>query len=403
MSDIDKNNIKNIFLIVLDSVRRDVFYSNMQNMCNEIQNDFVSFSNCNSIYTNTFNSHYAIFFGDYLFKSKYFDFPYQLQKIGFKIKSFCNSALFTNYPLEYENIVGQDSVIPFRKQIIDHLGLEPMFVWDKEFLGNNVEDYVGSADDEFRMIPDVWKNYIIENKDNANFVFLHFWKTHHNYGINDFFKDKITGQNYREIGKKLINKIKKREISIKFVKMVYEKRIIEVMNNHILALIKILKDKDLYHNSLIIITSDHGEGLGDIGSRLPPKILKIYALFFKIYNRIRRLLKTLPKIKKIPNRLQFNAFFHNGGYDFQKQVPFLIKFPSCSFGGLKINMDITLFDIIHTINDLIGNQLKIPINGCPLNYLLSEGKFARERYKLNRFIKTQFLNSNFSENAKKTN
>jgi hypothetical protein len=356
-------------------------------MCAELKTDFANFSNCDSIYTNTFNSHYAIFFGDYLFKSENKNFPHQLKKLGFNVCSYCNAALFTNYPLK--NVAKKEIIKnrPKRDEIINDFGLTPEFNWKKKFLGNHIGDYIGCADDEERKIPDKWYDFIINNKEDTNFLFLHFWKTHHNYGINEFLKSKIYGINYREIGRKLLKKIRNGEITEKFVKVVYANRILDVINLYIYDLIKILKTNGLYDDSLIIITADHGEGLGDIGISYPWKLSKIFDYLLKRYKKIRKKYQFLPLIRKIPNKFDLKAFFHNGEFKLQKQIPFLIKFPKNFFGGIKYNGKTSLFDIIHTIDNLIGNKLNISTNlGCSLLYLLMEGESAREKYKLSRKI-----------------
>ena len=76
-------------------------------------------------------------------------------------------------------------------------------------------------------------------------------------------------------------------------------------------------------------------------------------------------------------------FFHNDGYDFQKHIPLFIKFPKNLLGGISYNKEISLFDIIHTINDFLDGSLIINNNrGCSLYYLLKEGENAREKYKI---------------------
>ena len=62
--------MKNVILIVLDSARGDLFEKQMKHAPQELKKDFVKFTNCRSIYSTTFLSHYAMFFGDNFNKRK---------------------------------------------------------------------------------------------------------------------------------------------------------------------------------------------------------------------------------------------------------------------------------------------------------------------------------------------
>jgi len=354
--------MRNIILVVLDSVRRDFFYRNINNDFNELRKDFVDFRNCHSIYTATCVSHYTIFFGDYFGKSKNESFPAQLRKFRFKTRSFCNGAIITGYPIkeiEEENIKNNR---PFRDKMIKDLGISPEFDWKKGMFGSNFEDYYGTADDEDRNVSRKWKDYLCKNKKEKNFIFLHFWKAHYNYGINEYLKNCIKGNNYKVIGRELIRRVKNREITESFVKNIYSKRINELINTYLKDLVNILKENKIYDDSLIIITADHGEGLGDIGEDYNETFFNVYKTFFRHYDSLRKRVIFLPKMKKRYYKWDFETFYHNGNHELQKEIPLLIKFPNNEFGGKKYEKKVTLFDIIYTIDDFVGNKLDIKEN-----------------------------------------
>ncbi|MFX1311242.1 MAG: sulfatase-like hydrolase/transferase [Promethearchaeota archaeon] len=386
--------VKNIFLIVLDSARKDDFFEIIKkNVFPELNKDFVYYRNCNSIYTNTFLSHYVIFFGDYLNEARHPCFPAQLKNLDYNVISFCNYAVMTGYPIKNLKQKGSRKNLPSLTQMINNLGVVSKFNLKDPLFGNNIEDYYGAADDIKNQIPKKWKEYLIKNKEKNNFMFLHFWKTHHNYGINEFLNENIDKKTYIQAGKELVNKIVKKEITIKIVKKFYYKQIYNSLNTYIRDLIEILKHQGLYDDSLIIITADHGEGLGDFGYNCSKRLFYIYKFLNIMGYRIRSTIySSFPKLRNIYRcRWDPYVFYHNGGYYFQKQVPLLIKFPQNLFGGTTFNKAITLFDIIHTINEYLNNALEIYSNrGCSLKYLLQEGENAREKYIIKKSIQRSF-------------
>ena len=349
----------NIVLIVLDTVRRDFFYKNMTSAPAELRRDFVDFRKCSSIYTSTCTSHYTMFFGDYFNKAKNNSFPAQLKKIGFKTGSFCNGAIITGYPLKDIVEKGLKNNRPYRETMIDDLGLSPEFNWEKEMFGKVFEDYYGAADDEERNVPEKWKNYIHDNKENKNFIFLHFWNAHYTYGINRHIEKEITGQDYKEIGKELIRRVKNNELTEKFVKDVYSKRINELLTIYIKDLLKILKESNVYQGSRILRTSDHGEGLGDIGLAYIERLFCAYKKISRNYCKIKKRFSFLPSFKKLYYKWDFQTYYHNENHDHQRMVPLLVKFPNNEFGGQYCDKKVSLFDIFNTIDELLAGKLDI--------------------------------------------
>lgn len=401
-----RTNPKNIILIVMDAVRRDFFNHIYKKGPCELKKDFVNFNKCKSLYTSTSTSHYAIFFGDYFNKSKNENFPAQLKKLGFKTRSFCNGAIISMYPLKEieENQIKNNR--PFRRKMIEDLGINIEFNWKREKFGSIREDYYGSADDERRNVPKKWKKYIYENKTEKNFIFLHFWSAHCDYGINNYVKNPVEGKNYTEIGREILRRIKSGELTVEFLKELYSERISDILNIYIKNLIKILKENKMYEDSLIIITSDHGEGLGDIGKDYNEFLYNIYKKIYRYYKAlywrlkkkiipkmpsfVQKILRRLDKKMKISYKWDFHTFYHAGEYEFLKKVPLLIKFPYNKFGGECFDQEVTLFDLIHTIDDLLDNKLDIGnTHGCSLYSLIS--CMDREKYKIKRNI--DFLES----------
>jgi arylsulfatase A-like enzyme len=368
----------NIILIVLDSVRRDYFSANAKKFL-QLKKEFVEFTNCHSIYTDTPRSHYTIFCGDYFNKAKNQNFPAQLQKRGYVNKSFCNAGIILLYPLKGDENDTLKNIRPFRNDIIQDLGMDPAFDWDVSPLGDTFENYSGSADDVDKKIPDKWEEYIQNMSPSNNFIFLHFWGTHHNYGIDRYLPDKIPGNNYAQIGTNLIDQVKTRKISKKFVKNVYRDSISHIYFEHLEKLFGILKENGTYDNSLIIITADHGEGLGDIG--FDDRYLEIYKKIYETVNKSPLLKKYIPHLSEPTSKWKMTTFFHAGDFDLQKEVPLWIKFPKSEFGGRTYKNPVSLLDIIHTINEEIDYGLDIKTDlGTSLKSLVRLGDAGRDHY-----------------------
>ncbi len=386
-----------IFLIILDSVRRDnFFYLIKEKFIPELREDFIDFRNCKSTYTNTFLSHYALFFGDYLNCAKNKSFPAQLKDLGYSNRSYCNYAVLLGYPnYDSSNLKLRERYRPSISQMIEDLGIDNNFDIDNINFGKKVEHYYGAADDISNKVPAKWKEFIQHIDSEKTFLYLHFWSTHQNYGINEYVRNKIRGKNYAELAKNLVQRIVNKNLTEKFVKKIYYKRILEVINEYIKDFIENLKAKGIYEESLIILTADHGEGLGDIGFNSTKRLLSVYHLIKRIYRKIRRdFIPRAPRFRKIFScRWDRHVFFHNGGFEFQIQVHLFIKFPVQKFGGVIYYKEVSLFDIIHTINEFTGNALKMNNNhGCSLLYLITEGENAREKYKLKKNIEKIFQN-----------
>ena len=379
---------KNIILVTLDSVRQDFFNrARVNEGFEELRKDFVDFRSCSSIYTDTCTSHYTIFFGDYYNRSENESFPDQLNRLGFKSQSYCNCAIFSGYPLKGPPEKGIENTRPYRNKMIEDLGVVNRFNWDRFMFGSKFEDYQGAADDEGGGIPKDWKEYFCRCPKEGNFLFLHFWKAHYIYEVNEFLENPINGEDYHIIGRELIRQVKSNLLTKEFVKGVYSIRIEKLISIYLKELIQTLKENNLYKDTLIIITADHGEGLGDIGRKYPEQIINISKPVLRYYNMLRALIPSIPE-KSLCYTWDYETYYHGGNHELQKKIPLMIKFPNEEFGGAQLHQTVTLFDIIHTIDHLLNNSLNIQKNyGASLHYLLQSGKAGREKYKIKRSLK----------------
>jgi len=340
-----------------------------------------------------------MFFGDYYPNAKNESFPTQLEKLGFNTRSFCNCMITVGYPLK--NILENNlkRIRPFRDDMINDLGIVAQYNWNRKLFGNKIEDYYETADDEDREIPKKWKKYIYTNKDEKNFIFLHFWKAHYNYEINDFLENKIKGKDEKGVNsapKELIKRVRTKQLTEKFVKKVYSRRIYEIIDKYIRDLFIILKENGMYDDSMIILTADHGEGLGDLGRYCSNRQYKFYHnilyKYIRLQNKFRKLFRFFPDTKKINNffkwKWDFLIFYHGSDFEMLRMVPLFLKFPNNEFGGKKYYKKVTFFDIFSTVNQLTGKKIVIKsTNGTSLYSLLKDGEIRKETNLIDHTIK----------------
>jgi len=364
-------------------VRRDSFIYTLDLVdFSELRNDFVNFRNCHSLESETFLSHHTILFGDLFHQSENDSLPRQLKELGFTVRSFCNGDIFMQFPLD-----GSNSEIvkgPTRKEMILDLGTIPPFDWKIDHFWEAFDAYHGAADDVERQIPEKWREFIRKEvkADDNNFVFLHFFMAHSPYGINASLEVPIIGKNLGTMGKEILSRVERGDLSCEFVKSVYLQRIYDIITIHLRDLINILKEKNIYSESLIIITGDHGEGLGDIGYNLAH--LKIRKLLYNSF--LKELFPFFNANAKFPYyKFDFFSFYHSGNHSLLKMVPLLIKFPHGEFGGKKYDKMVTLFDVIPTINHYVNNRIFLKRDfGYSLHSLLSQDYKGDETDKLDK-------------------
>ncbi|MEW6378136.1 MAG: tetratricopeptide repeat protein [bacterium] len=95
-----------------------------------------------------------------------------------------------------------------------------------------------------------------------------------------------------------------------------------------------LKEMNLWDQTLLVLTADHGEGLGDHGE-------KTHAIFI---------------------------------YDSTLHVPLIIRYPKLLPQNVEISQEVTLLDIFPTVLELAGVEKEMDIHGKSLVGLLKNGK-----------------------------
>jgi arylsulfatase A-like enzyme len=167
------------------------------------------------------------------------------------------------------------------------------------------------------------------------FLFLHTYETHHPYTPKKrqlkLFESNYNGDLNWQITVEMIEKINKGEIKLtdedkQHIINTYDAEI-RSMDESFGLLIRYLKEKKLYDNTLIIFTSDHGEEFGEHG---------IWATH---------------------SHTLFNDQLH---------VPLLLKLPGSKFAARKVDHLVRSIDILPTVLDLLGEKMSKDFEGSSL-------------------------------------
>jgi arylsulfatase A-like enzyme len=133
---------------------------------------------------------------------------------------------------------------------------------------------------------------------------------------------------------------------------------IKYVDKQIGRLIKNLKELDLYKNTLIIISADHGESLGE-----------------------------------------HNIYFEHaaGLYDESIKVPLIIKLPQEKFRGKIVNKQVRVVDIMPSILNILNLKVLKNIDGESLYPVITGGDMYKSQYS---FSKTAAMSSLRTDNWK---
>jgi arylsulfatase A-like enzyme len=178
-------------------------------------------------------------------------------------------------------------------------------------------------------------DWLDQNRDEKFFLFLHTYETHHPYTPKKrqlkLFESNYNGNLNWQITVEMIERINKGEIKLtgedkQHIINTYDAEI-SSMDESFGLLIRYLKEKNLYDNTLIIFTSDHGEEFGEHGT---------WAMH---------------------SHTLFNDQLH---------VPLLLKLPGSKYASRKVDHMVRSIDILPTVMDLLGEKMGKDFEGGSL-------------------------------------
>jgi len=165
-------------------------------------------------------------------------------------------------------------------------------------------------------------NWINNNPDRKFFLFLHTYEVHHPYTPKkdylDLFEKNYSGKLPKNISGKLLNEINNGEIKInkedqEHIINTYDAEI-RSMDDGFLLLENFLREREIYDDTIIIFTSDHGEEFGEHG--------------------------------------QMGRHSHSL-YDELLLVPLIIKLPNSKYASKVVDEQVRSIDILPTLLDIL--------------------------------------------------
>jgi len=189
-------------------------------------------------------------------------------------------------------------------------------------------------------------DWLKKNKDKAFFLFLHTYQIHDPYDCPSPWNKMYVKENAPWDKIRLTNFLKKNGDNYTFTReekrniiALYDGEISYTDETLIKPIVSLLKEMDIYDNTLLIITSDHGEEFQDHGKWLHGRTL---------YNELLR-------------------------------VPLLIKFPNSENKGVRIKYNSRLIDIMPTVLDVADIKYNKDLFDGQSLFTLIRGKEKKDR------------------------
>lgn len=235
-----KFNKKNVILIICDALRSDYIYSNGYNRKISPFIDSIStarntikLNNFYSISSRSFSGISSILSSNFFVSYKNFFIHDVLKKQGYNTKFLLSGDHTHHYGLK------------------KHFGNNIDLYYDGfDAVKNNISTSVNNDDE---VVINKLKK-ISKFKNTPTFFYLHYMSTH---------QVGILNNNYKR-NKSDFNNLLSKKISKEVLINDYDNRV-KQLDDYLKKSIKILKDKGYLENSIIVITSDHGQALGEKG------------------------------------------------------------------------------------------------------------------------------------------
>ncbi|MFQ5526419.1 MAG: sulfatase [Thermoanaerobaculia bacterium] len=189
-------------------------------------------------------------------------------------------------------------------------------------------------------------------RENPFFLFLHTYETHHPYtpapGYLELFEKSYDGDLPDEITVDLLKEInrKERELADGDLEHIIDTYDAEIrsMDAALERLIAYLEDNDLYDDTMIVFTSDHGEEFGEHG--------------------------------KV-------GWHSHSLFDELLRVPLVVKFPGQRHAGIRVESQVSSIDIAPTLLKALGLEVPSQFDGRDLTGI-ADGSDAGKRVAISR-------------------
>lgn len=326
----------NIILITLDCLRKDHFNEEYTPLFFRNIGDFVSFENAFSQSQNTLSSHFTMFTSNYLFQhGVYSNFENQelpshsieklLRRKEFETKAVCGISFLAN---KLGNKIGEaDKVFEISKSRIKN-ALKNRFFGERRKAGNVFGKGI---------------RWLIDKKRRKNtFLWLHLFDAHMPYYSPQEFHNFEISKTEKSVKEQIDEKgwfspyfkEYEKKVDLNYFPQCYRSAV-NYIDKSMDDFFSLLKNLNIYDESLIIVTSDHGECL--MGEH------SIYCAHKKLFEET-------------------------------VNVPLFIKFPSYKFKNERVYEIVEHIDVAPTIAGVIGLEEE-KYEGRDLSKLL-QGKMS---------------------------
>ncbi|MCK4888600.1 MAG: sulfatase, partial [Candidatus Aminicenantes bacterium] len=209
-------------------------------------------------------------------------------------------------------------------------------------------DVVKSFFRKDRKLKNSAKNFLVENYKKKFFLWLHFLGVHSGYRPSKEILARIEPEEYTGNVLKAVGPVLKKitagekkvtEYDIEHIRNCYAGELLQ-LDEWLQEIFDVMKEKKIWDNTLIIISSDHGEDLYQ-------------------HN---------------------NHFFHHPSiYNTSLHVPLIIKFPDSEYKGI-IDQNVSIMDFMPTLLDYFEIETEYRMNGESLMPLIRGEVKGKNRY-----------------------
>lgn len=196
--------------------------------------------------------------------------------------------------------------------------------------------------------------WLKNHKDEPFFLFIHTYEPHTPYTNRDFVQNMDPGQVGPEFTIDLLKELQSGRMTLSASERDYTKALFDgdILNSdrHVGRFVHLLNDLGLDRKTLLVVTSDHGEELGE----------------------------------------HFPGHIADHGHslkDSQLLIPLVIYDPSRKFPMQEVSSQVRLMDVLPTVADLLGVSLLSPVEGKSLKPMM-EGKEKEDRAAFSGHTKT---------------
>jgi arylsulfatase A-like enzyme len=193
----------------------------------------------------------------------------------------------------------------------------------------HTKDSTHEIDETFRNA----SSWLATNKDSPFFLLIHTYEAHMPYTNRDFTQGLDPGRVGPSFELEFLYRVRSGEIVLTsgerdYIRALYDGDILS-NDRHVGEFLRLLDDLGLSERTVVVVTSDHGEEMGD----------------------------------------QFELFIGGHGHSMRDNlllVPLVIRDPTRTFPERRIDVQVRLIDVIPTVADLLGAEIDVPIVGRSL-------------------------------------